>query len=681
MLHLTLHLSRLAAALVAAALVAARPADAQTSSPLTRPADESIVRALLATNPSTPLELVRAARILVDLGHPARARPLITQLASKKLNDEVLAQLVEEIGSAVLLRLARVPELRPMAGQFCTVALEGAQRYARDPARLEGLVTRLKGASNYDHATIVAAFRPGGDAAVAALVAALADPARGDEHALIRAALVELGSVASAPLVAVLESTDTRLVSQALDVLDSLNDPSLADYLLAPALSADSPPRVRDAGRRAVLAYFGHLPTPEAAAARLQGRVRAALRSSPRPDSQAAQPALPIRWRWDEERKRLLAERVSPQAAELLAALDLATDARRILPDSDTIRRLYLSTLAQVVARVGAEKEAAGDVSKAQDVLNQTSIADLEDLLSSAVQDDQPRAAVVAAQLLGERGDANILYAHSPQPSGLVRAVDHPDRGLRFVALEAIMRLAPRAPFPGASRVSEALEFFARSSGLPRALVAAATPAEAGRIAGLLAEQGYEPDVASTAAGALRLAATAADYEVILVDTTLASPTAGQLLQRLRSDSRTAMIPLGLVSMADEFTAAEKLARRIPLCVAVMRTHNAAATQFELARLFNSTGRTTIARDARREQGAKALRWIAALAQDRRQIYDSRRIETAIIGSLSMPDLNEAAIAALAKLDTPQPTSARRSGQPAVGPAGRSPGGCAGLCR
>jgi hypothetical protein len=427
--------------------------------------------------------------------------------------------------------------------------------------------------------------------------------------------------------------------------------------VLAPAIAVDNPPPVRDAGRRAVISYFGHVPTPDAAAARLHERVRVVLGSPALRAAQvglAAGPVLPVRWRWNENEKRLVAERLSPQAADLLTALHFATDARRILPESSAIRRLYLSTLAQVVARAAAEKGVAADVSKAQEVLNRSGIAELEDLLSFALEQDQPTAAIVAAQLLGARGEADILYAHSPQPSGLVRALDHPDRGLRFAALEAIMRLGPRAPYAGASRVTEALEFFARSSGLPRVLVAAATVAEAGRLGGLLAEQGYEPDVASTAAAGLRLAAAAADYEVILVDTTLGSPINGQLLQRFRADSRTAKVPLGLVSMADEFATAEQLARQFALCVALMRTHNAAATQFELARLFSATGRTTTDRDRRREQGAKALTWIATLAADRQHIYELRRLEAAVIAGLSLPGLNEAAILALSKLDTPR---------------------------
>jgi CheY-like chemotaxis protein len=618
--------------------------------------EDPVVRALLAANPNTPTELLRTARILLDLGQPALAQPLVKRLAEKKLDDEALAELVDEFGSAVLLRLARVRELNPAAGQFCMVALAGAQRYARDPARLASLAKRLKRATPHEHATVVAALRPGGDASVAALAAVLADPARADEHGPIGDALIELGAVAGAPLAALLGSNDSRLVAQVLDILGQIGDPAVVDHLLAPALAPDGPREVAAAGRRALAAYFSRFPSTEQAAARLQHRIRQSLETVRQPDAEppgvVQEPA--TAWRWDDDKKQLVGQRVPPLIAELLAAVDFATDARRLLPDSPAIRRLYHATLAQAVAFADREPSAAGArFDGARALVARASVDDLRELLGFALQDDQPAAAAVAVRQLGETEDPNLLHIHSPQASELARAVPHPDRGLRFAALAAIMKLAPRAPYPGAGRVAESLDFFARSSGTPRALVAAASAAEVGRIAGLLAALGYEPDVATDAAGVLRLARTAGDYEVIFVDSALAMPSSGQLLQRLRSDSRTARIPLAIISLADEYPAVERVARRLPLCVAVMRVHDVAGMQFELARLLQAAGRTIVGRDERRDQGIKAVEWIGALAGKRQQIYDLRRLDAAVIASLDAPGMTTAAIATLAKIDTP----------------------------
>ena len=101
-------------------------------------------------------------------------------------------------------------------------------------------------------------------------------------------------------------------------------------------------------------------------------------------------------------------------------------------------------------------------------------------------------------------------------------------------------------------------------------------------------------------------------------------PTSGQLIQRLRADSRTARIPLALVCLADEKPEAERVAGRYPLCVAVMRTHDAAHTQFEVAR---HDARRAAARSTRRTSTARACRpWsgLPLCASERQQVYDLR---------------------------------------------------------
>src|SRR6185312_10978493 len=74
--------------------------------------------------------------------------------------------------------------------------------------------------------------------------------------------------------------------------------------------------------------------------------------------------------------------------------------------------------------------------------------------------------------------------------------------------------------------------------------------------------------------------------------------------------------------------------------------------QFELNRLLHRTGRVVVPGQVRREQGLKALEWIAALAGERQQIYDTRRLDLAVISSLDAPGMTDAAIATLARLDT-----------------------------
>ena len=79
------------------------------------------------------------------------------------------------------------------------------------------------------------------------------------------------------PLLAVLASSDSRLVVHVLDVLGQIENPTVADYLLAPALAPHAPAEVAAAGHQALATYFTRLPNATQAAARLHERVRTLL--------------------------------------------------------------------------------------------------------------------------------------------------------------------------------------------------------------------------------------------------------------------------------------------------------------------------------------------------------------------------------------------------------------------
>ncbi len=134
-----------------------------------------------------------------------------------------------------------------------------------------GLVKRLAGATPYEHATVVAALRPGGEAGVVALVVALANAKSPEEQSALRKALVQLGTISTAPLMAVLSSRQPALLASVIDVLAALEDPTTADRLLAPALAPDSPAEIAAAAR-------GPGPLLLAPADRARGRRAAATR-------------------------------------------------------------------------------------------------------------------------------------------------------------------------------------------------------------------------------------------------------------------------------------------------------------------------------------------------------------------------------------------------------------------
>ena len=655
-----------AAAPAAAAAQAPQPAPAAAAAkkPIA-PRNQLVVRALLQTDPRTPAELVRAVKILVDLDEAGSAQPLLQKLIDQKPSDAILAALIDEFGSAVFLRIARAEALNPPAQQFTAGALAAAERHARDAQRIAAEIQRLKSADADQRDAAVVALRSGRDTAVAALLSVLDDPARRAEHAHIATALVELGGESLAPLTGALSAADTALKVQICGILGQLANVAAIDYLLAPALAESSPPEVRAAAREALQRLRGNVPDPAAAAA---GLYRAARASYDRPQSidaaLDAPPADVALFHWDAAQKKLVVQTLRPWDANRVSAARLAGDARRIAPDDAELRRFQLTALAESAAhQAGLDKPLPVGPGTAHDLLAAEGTAVLEDLLAYDLAQNHSVAATVAARLLGESGQREVLSRHNPRPSPLADALLARDRRVRFAALEAIMKLAPRDPYPAVHRAIDALGFFAAGSAAPRALVADVQAEEAGRLAAILAELGYEPDVALDARGATQLVAAGGDYELLLIDASLAVPTSGQLVQQLRRDARTALIPLAVIASLDERPRAEHLVRATPLAEVFVSPQDRADMELQLGRLMRRWGQSAVGQDERLRQTEQTLAWLADLSNAKpaggagsapRPLYDLRRLDDRVITSLGVPQLAPAAAAVLGNLGTPR---------------------------
>ncbi len=454
----------------------------------------------------------------------------------------------------------------------------------------------------------------------------LDDPARRAEHPHVATALVQLGGESLAPLTGALATANAPLKAQICNVLGELNDAAAVDYLLAPALAGSSPPEVRAAARAALHRLLGRTPDPGDAAARLY---RAARSYYERPSRSLEAPLAEVtRFHWDAAGKKLVAQSLRASEANLLLAARLAGDARRLVPDDLQLRRFQLTALASsAVRQAGLDKPLPKGAGTAHDLLLAEGAAVLDDLLAYDLAGGHHAAAAVVARLLGESGQVEVLYRHNPLPAPLVNALLDRDRRVRFAALEAIVKLAPREAFPGANRVIDALSFFAAGSAAPRALVADVHADAAGRLAALLAELGYDPDIALDARGATQLVAAGGDYELLLVDESLALPTSGQLLQQLRRDARTALVPLAVIASTEGQSRAERLACATPLAEAFIAPQNRAGLELQIGRLMRRAGHGAAEPAERLRQAAQALAWVATL---RRKAASRRRRERVV---------------------------------------------------
>jgi CheY-like chemotaxis protein len=234
----------------------------------------------------------------------------------------------------------------------------------------------------------------------------------------------------------------------------------------------------------------------------------------------------------------------------------------------------------------------------------------------------------------------------------LVSAVQHPNRKVRAAAIEAIGRLAPVAAFPGSSRVADAVDYLLRSRGYPEVVVGDVRIGVARERAGLLATQGFDPEVADSVRGVLDLAGSRPDCELIVLDMNLAAPTSGQLLSSLRRDARSAHTPIVIVASSEQYSRAIALARQHRLTTAVLDVHSDVGIKSVLASAEANVLASIVRPDERKAQAAQMLAWLEKLGGDVNGLFPLRRFEASLIEALWSRELAASAAPLVARCGT-----------------------------
>lgn len=650
LLALAVCAARAQAAVPPAEKAAEKPAE---EAPAVSPEASPAVQAILETKPTTPKELARAAKILADLERPDLAKKYLSTVLAANLDQQALAALQAELGSPVFIELGSRKDLAPEGTQLADAVLAAAQAELTAPKRLAQLVSELNAPTADVRFMAMDQLRRARGAAVGPLLAVLADPAKKAEHANVLAALVRLKSDAIGPLLGVIETGGPALKAEAIRGLSEMQARGAAIYLLAPFAAKDAAPQVAAAAKGALERMLGGLPSPTEAATVLAKRAKSYL-DFREPLTVDEEDRVEI-WSWDAAQKQPVAKTYSRGDAYRLYAAWLARDAHAIAPDDPQIRRLYLAAILEEAAYANgldnplpdapgtAAAEAAGF---GNDVL--------QGLLSYAMDEGYWAAATAAARLLGEKGTALELLYNRAEPGPLVVAVGQPDRRLRFAAAEAVVKLAPTQPYAGSSEVLDAIAYFAGTSGTRRAIVAGPVSAESMRVAGYLAALGYEVDTAVNGRGLIRLALDSPDYELALVDSSLFGPTPELLLQQLRHDCRTAMLPVGILARSDQNYQAGHAASHDRLAAAFPRPHTDEDAQAIVAEVIALAGPELVPHEARMQEAAAAIEWLAQLSNSSQKIYDLLRVQDEMLAAQFVPELGPAAMNVLGSLGTPE---------------------------
>jgi len=544
--------------------------------PLPDPMAQAVLDSLAFPPRTTPSALLDAAIRASDVDAYDAASRYFSRLADllEKAGDDrldLLADLGDTTDPASLRRLDRMlgdrdEDVRPIVQAI----REAARLRRRDPARLGRDAEDLASDSAATRNAAADRLAGAGVDALPVLVDLLQSDDAGHERArrLARELVRGMGTEARQPLLAWLGSDDVQhwpgiIEGLAAGVTDE-DGGDFAEYLLAPALVPDSPPRARAAAIRLLeqLARRGAMPagiatdtvppSPGTAIALLARRLDRVLSIDglPAPDHLLVEPVLDPstaslaggktveRFVWNPEARRLERMNLPPHVPRAQEAIHLARDLVALdATEPDAVRLVLLAQLEWLLVATGNLASALDRVDAKQlqaaitgpEGFDYEAAADVLELAASrgmfAAAAGAARAIAAAHAAAVETSAAETSAADGPPAetaavppearNALLRSLVVPDAGLQFESAQALAQAGGDPPYAGSSRVVEILTQAATSTGEEIAVVAHHDPIVRESLATGLSRFGYR--VEKVATGREAILATRANIDTMLV--------------------------------------------------------------------------------------------------------------------------------------------------------------------
>ena len=519
---------------------------------------DPVVRGILETNPTSPMELMWAVELTMNLGRVDQVQKFMSALVAAEPDAAQLMAIERKWGSTLFFRLSHQSRYGRQVRAQALQLLTATQRALHNPERLQNLVAGLAHPSAALRQAAANDLKQVGTSAVPALLAVLGDADSAESHALARDALVGLGSIAVDPLASALQCPDPAIRWQVVEVLGRLEDSHVVDCLLGMLFEADGDPRVKKAVAQTVQRLVGALPSRQEAEQFLVRQVRGYLSGVPvKPADLEGRVAI---WEWSESAATVVSRLQPARLASMLKARKLAADLHHLDSENIDFRRLFLVAVLETEKRlVGLDEPLDRESVDCQQVAALGAEA-LQDGLLFAVREKYLAAATATAELLGDQDDIALLRGVNGRMQPLVQHLRHPNLRLRMACLDAVLKLSTQQAYPGCSYVTETLGFITGSHGSPRVLVGDPRSSRAQSIGGLLNRLGYESDTANSGRELLRMARSNPDYEFILVSDAVQHPDLRELVQILRRDPRTSSLPVGILARTERIERAQRIA-------------------------------------------------------------------------------------------------------------------------
>jgi CheY-like chemotaxis protein len=537
---------------------------------------------------------VQAILWLIDLGHPELAKPITADLAKLNLDDAQRIAIVNEFGSQGMLRIARTKDLGPEGATFADACMAAASATNNNPQRIATLVGRLTDSSEEVRTIARNDLAATGQIGVNAMLEALARETAPDRRDALIFAIEYMSPLADGPLLAMLETGDPQLRADVAALLQRFRVPQAA-----PLLAPDA-----DAAQKSL-------------AAAIDQHRRG---TPPFPIDAAGQVEL---WNWNDTAKKLTSLRVPADDAQIIWIARLAGELARMRPDNAAGQQEAL-VLRLEAEGLAADKLPTQAITPA--ALSQGDPQMLSTCLGDALKAGYSHAALTLVEALALAHDPRTLAGIAGKPSPLAAALDSPSRRVRYAALKAIMAINPAAPYPGCSKVPDALAWFEQSAGERRAVVAMPQIARAADLAGQLASVQLFAEATNRGREAVDLALNMPDLELILVDANILAPDIRQVVYELRISPATGDIPIAILATDGRLAVAQRIASEHTRVIAASRPHTPDALKGIVDGLLRLSARDAVPPQQRVAEAEQARKWLNTLASGNRPFYTFRRM-------------------------------------------------------
>lgn len=612
----------------------------------------------LLTEPRTPQTLMDAVVLMSDLARPGLAHLYLQKLLESNPDEETLLKLRDKHGPALFLRLSNDKRLQPESITLLDQVSLAFRKGATDPVRVDKLIGQLSKTAAEREVAILQ-LRNAGTYGAARLLAALNRTRNDAERKLLLYTLTRMNREVVPALLGAVEGPDVDMRSAVIEALGWLSDSQAKSALWHPAFEESQPPAVQLAARQALgRLIFGDAKrayevSQFGAAAELAKSARRNLRGDGdwllNDDGQVEL------WNWDEAAGTVAMTPVSANIASIRAGLQQARQAFELAPNRTDLHALYWTALMASELR---EAEHGAPISMQPGSTFYVGLQLGPDVMQAALIEamslGEPLVAATALQALSQTGAARMLKAVEGKPAPVVAALNYPDARVQFAAASTILTWDPATSFRGASRVVEVLARALSDSGKARGIVIDAEEQRATEMSSALIALGFEPESSQTGQGGFKIAAERGDVALFLIEANVSRWELSQTIANLRSDARTAFIPIVIYGDETLRTRIERQAEAYPRVKFVLKVSDSAVMAKQVAPFLRASSTDAITQPQRVATRQAALMWLTQLA-DRKQasLFDLRPAENALLAATNDEALGDSAAYALGGVATP----------------------------